>query len=110
MAKTIARSAGKYIVERSGEHAVEKRYGREAALGVRIVGSLYNLFSEQADLRSWQTLPAEIRMARLITDPGEYDLVLDNFDEGNVLLEERSLGKLELKAGEIKFLIVRTVY
>ncbi len=109
LAKAIVRPIGKYFLEESGENTLKKKYGRGAGLGFRIVSGLYNLYSEQADLRSWQTLPAEIRIARLIMDPGTYGLVLNNFDAGNVLLEQRSLGNIELKSGEIKFLIVRTV-
>ena len=32
------------------------------------------IVSEEADTRSWRTLPDEIRMARLSVQPGEYDL------------------------------------
>ncbi len=109
IAKAIARPVEKYFLEKTGEEVIQKKYGKTASGGFQIASSLFNLYSEQADLRSWQTLPAEIRIARLILEPGVYDFSLDNFDADKILIEQRSLGKMELKAGDIKFLLVRTV-
>jgi len=109
MAKAAARPAGKYFLEKTTERTIRKKYGEDPALGFKIASGLFNLVSEQADLRSWQTLPSEIRVARLILEPGRYDLFLDNFDRDHVLMERLSLGKIEIKAGDTKFLIVRTV-
>ena len=66
---------------------------------MQYAGSLYNVFSEQPDLRSWQTLPARIRVARLIVKPGAYE----------VSAGSESLGQVTLGAGEKKFFVVRTV-
>ncbi|HLD69807.1 MAG TPA: hypothetical protein VJA17_03490, partial [Candidatus Omnitrophota bacterium] len=109
IAKAIARPIGKYLLEKTGEEAIQRKYGKTASGGFVIASSLFNLYSEQADLRSWQTLPAEIRLARLILEPGAYDFSLDNFDADKILIEGRALGTMELKAGDIKFLLVRTV-
>lgn len=98
IAKAIVRMAGKYAAEKALEKHVDKQHGQMAADFVRIVGSLYNFFSEQADLRSWQTLPAQIAIGRLILEPGEYELTAG----------EKKLGKVRLAAGEKKFFIVRT--
>ena len=65
---------------------------------MKYVGSIYNLVSERADLRSWQTLPAHIHIARLFVEPGEYALVVGRED----------LGMVRLAAGEKKFFVVRT--
>lgn len=97
MAKAILRPAGKYFVERAGEDAVRKK-SETAANGVRFAGGIYNIYSEQSDLRAWQTLPAEIRIARLILPSGDYELKLDAL----------SLGRVSLKAGEKKFILKRT--
>ncbi len=109
LAKAALRPAGKYFLERAGEKGIRERYGDDSALGFKIGASLFNLASERADLRSWQSLPAQIRIARLILEPGEYDLSLENFNGDDALMEELRLGSLVLKAGQIKFLIVRTV-
>ncbi len=109
LAKAIARPIGKYVVEHTGEQMIQKRYGDNSAVGFQIAASLFNLYSEQADLRSWQTLPAEIRVTRLMLDPGEYELSLDNFDQDHVPVDRLNLGKMTIATGDVKFLIVRTV-
>ena len=69
-AKAVARPAAKYVLEKTAEAGIRSRSGDNTALAFRIVSSLFNVYSEQADLRSWQTLPAELRLARFILEPG----------------------------------------
>jgi len=99
IAKAILRPAGKYLLERGLQYSLEKDHGKGTASVVPIVGSLYNIFSERADLRSWQTLPAQIRLSRLIVEPGEYEVTVGT----------QKLGPVTLSAGEKQFLIVRTL-
>ncbi len=99
IAKAIVRLAGKYLGERVLENNIERRNGEGVAGIFRIVGSLYNVISEQADLRSWQTLPSEIRIGRLILQPGDYDISAG----------DKNLGTIHLEAGDKKFIIVRTL-
>lgn len=99
MSKAVIRPAGKYFAEKALEREVRQEHGRGAGLAIQVAGSLYNMFSEQVDLRSWQTLPAKIRVARLIVEPGQYELFAGAY----------SLGRVTLKAGQKKFLIVRTI-
>ncbi len=98
MAKAVLRPLGKYAVERVAEGELDKNDGGQSADVLRTLGSAYNVFSEQADLRSWQTLPDQIRIGRLVLSPGEYTFYMNKKD----------LGKFDLKAGEKKFLVVRT--
>ena len=99
MAKAILRPAGKYLLERGLEYSLEKDHGKGTASVMKYAGTLYNMVSERPDLRSWQTLPGQIRIARVLVPPGEYTVStgIDN------------LGSVTLSAGEKKFLIVRTI-
>lgn len=97
IAKAAVRLAGKYVAERSLERNVQKSHGSGTADAFRLVSSLYNFISEQADVRSWQTLPGEIRIGRLILEPGQYE----------IFGGEESFGTLDLQAGEKRFLILR---
>lgn len=108
-AKSALRPLGKYVAERAVENKVEENSGDGAASAVKGVSSIYNLFSEQADLRSWQTLPAQIRIARLVLEPGMYRFSarLLGYDNGHP--DERLLGQIKLKAGDRKFFILRTI-
>ena len=108
-AKAVARPAAKYLAERKIISKTKEHHGDIAAIAVSGLSIWYNLYSEQADLRSWQTLPAQIRIARLIVEPGDYELSLNNFNAENIRIDENNLGKVNLKAGEKKFIIIRTV-
>ncbi|OGX09120.1 MAG: hypothetical protein A2Z88_00170 [Omnitrophica WOR_2 bacterium GWA2_47_8] len=110
IAKGIVRPLGKYALERTLEEKAREEHGRGAAYAVKGVSSLYNLFSEQADLRSWQTLPAEIRIGRLILPPGSYTLNVSFLGENNKILGTGSLGEVTLKEGEKRFFNVRSVH
>ncbi len=107
LAKAIVRPALKYAAERVIENEIQQEYGSGAAVGFNILSTLYNLSTERADLRSWQTLPAQIRISRLLLDPGEYEFFTQTYTEGHQALNKVSLGKWPLSAGEKKFLILR---
>ena len=108
-AKAIGRPLGKYLLEQKMDKRIERNYGRTSAAVYKGLASWYNLFSEQADVRSWQTLPSEIRLARLILEPGAYKLSLSHFDSADNLLDKEDFKSINLHPGEKKFLIVRTV-
>ena len=62
LARQIARSVAKGVAAKAA-HDGAGEWGERAA-------TLYNVFSEQADLRSWLTLPAQIQMLSAWTEPG----------------------------------------
>lgn len=108
IAKAIASLAGKYWFEKNQEAGIRKKYGENTETGFKILSSLFNLVSSKADTRSWQTLPAEIRVARLLLEPGEYSFFLTNIDSDDNSLDKIELGKINLSAGQKKFFIVRS--
>lgn len=107
LAKAIARPAVKYAVERTVSKEIEDKWGETAAYGFNFLSSLYNLSTEQADLRSWQTLPRQIRLARLLLEPGEYEFFVQTYTDDAAMLNKVSLGRSVLKAGEKKFFMFR---
>lgn len=98
MAKAVLRSGGKYLTEWAMEENIRQGGHEEAADWFKYLSNLYNITSEQADLRSWQTLPAEVRLGRLILEPGTYQLYFN----------DKELAQVELQRGEKKFFLVRT--
>jgi uncharacterized protein len=58
--------------------------------------------TEQADIRSWRTLPAQIQLARLELPEGSYDVSLESSDRGFGIPAHRA----RVKSGKITFLIV----
>lgn len=106
-AKAAIRPAVKYVAERAIEEEIHDKWGEGAAIGFNILSSIYNLSTERADLRSWQTLPASIRIGRLLLEPGEYEFFLQTYSSDGHLLNKISLGKSAVEAGEKKFFLFR---
>ena len=65
--------------------------------------------TEQADTRSWITLPSEIWIARVSVEPGEYDLIVEPECEDGRPCGARSLGRVSVGAGETIFRSCRLV-
>lgn len=98
IAKSALRTGVKYALEQTYSQHLEARHGESASGLFKYLSSLYNLTSEQADLRSWQTLPAEIRLARLVLEPGKY----------HIMFNKRRLDDVILQNGDVKFYVVRS--
>ncbi len=64
--------------------------------------------SEQADTRSWFTLPAEIRMARVVVPAGVHDVVVTTADAQGATVETRTLHGVRISAGYRTWVHVRT--
>jgi hypothetical protein len=65
--------------------------------------------TEQADTRSWITLPSEIWIARARVDPGEYELVVEVTAKGDRRCLSRSLGRVRVGRGGKVFRSCRLV-
>ncbi|GGI77597.1 COG3014 family protein [Shewanella gelidii] len=63
-----------------------KRGRNELDIG-SIAIQLFNVVSEQADRRSWLTLPRQAQIARQYADSGEYTLNLDNTNSTQITVE-----------------------
>lgn len=106
IAKTIARSTGRYLIEKKQEKGIKKKFGKVSEEWFRFFSNIYNLIIEQADLRCWQTLPDQIRISRLILLPGEYEVSVENFSSNGSHLGEFKLEKVTLNADQKKFFLL----
>lgn len=95
LVKFLAAEKAKKNIKGDGENKV-KNFLSSLAIDL-VVGA-----SEQADTRTWRTLPAQIQLARLWLRPGEYSLSIVASDGGyswnNVAVS--------VKAGRTSFLLV----
>ncbi len=94
VATAVVRPALKQLVFEAVEDRVHDKAGKEAGELFRYAASSYIVYSEQADTRGWDTLPAEIWVGRLELEPGTYNLFIGNDPAGTVTVS----------AGERKFL------
>ncbi len=108
IAKALARPALKYMVEANQKDVIEKRSGPLAAGLFGILSSIYNIYTEQADVRSWQSLPGQIRVARALVAPGYYRVRVDDLDRSGALVGSLAQGEREFIAGKTYFIIMRS--
>ena len=95
IARTVVRAAVKY----QASHEVGKQNDL-AGLVLNIAG----LLTEQADTRSWQSLPADIQLARIPLAPGEYDLDVELLDMSGRVAQRLHYPGVTLRAGKKTFL------
>ncbi len=107
--RAVARSAMKMAA------AEGIRIGAKAAVGKNnrdwvgpLVGGLARVFAlatEEADIRSWRTLPGEIQLARIWLEPGDYSIAINS---GHSRLKDAgrdSFSHLSLQKNDTRFLL-----
>jgi hypothetical protein len=87
-----------------GEAMMQTEEGILPGLIVAGIGNLLVITSEQADLRSWRTLPAEILISKLTIPPGSYRFWAERTDNSGSLINRLDLGTRQLQAGDMVFL------
>jgi uncharacterized protein len=111
-AKAIARAVAKYIAAKAAQAAGNAVGDKNSGLGAALwlAGAAFQVASyvaEEADKRSWITLPSDIFVGQAFIDPATTSLDVEFLDAaGNVV--ERAAIPVELKAGETKFVSYRT--
>jgi hypothetical protein len=110
-AKAVARAATKFAMAEGAVIGAQQAVGRDAAPWVGLLVGLMAkglaVASEEADKRSWQTLPDEIHVARAWVPPGQYRVAIQPSGQGTVVgTAEQSL---DLAPGQTVFLIRRVM-
>ena len=100
----VAWTAAKSTLRGLAKRELTKKLEEEYDVGGRVLGDLFTLLTERADLRSWLTLPATWQAARIWVPAGPQDLVLEA--QGG---EGLYLGTYGLEPGEALFVIARSV-
>lgn len=108
-AKAVARAAVKKVLATAVEKKAEKEGGALAGLIAGSVAHAAAFATEQADKRSWRTLPDEIQIARVAAPPGTYDLQVKYVAKNGAVIEQKSIPKIVIKAGEKRFVSNRIV-
>ncbi len=78
--KALARAATKYAMAEGATRGAQQAAGKDAGpwvgLAVGLLTKGLAVASEEADKRSWQTLPDEIHLARAWVPPGDYRVTI----------------------------------
>lgn len=99
----LAWLAAKSTVRAFLKRELSRELQKDNGVGGAILGALFVLATERADLRAWQTLPDTWQAARVFVAPGPHTLTLL---AGPL---RQNVGTVELQAGETVFLLARTI-
>ncbi len=109
--KALARAATKFALAEAATRGAQQAAGKDAAPWVGLfVGLLTKgiaVASEEADKRSWQTLPDEIHVARAWMPAGQYQLSIQPSGQGMVAGKEGE--SLNLVPGQTIFIMQRVM-
>lgn len=109
----LARAAGKgaeAAARKGAKEGNEEAAGALAGLFTRIVAGAALSASEQADTRSWYTLPARFGLCRLELPVGSYRVEARVLDDGGSVLETRSLGRAEVREERPELMPLLSMY
>jgi hypothetical protein len=105
--RTLAAKIPLLTARALARNVARDRMVREADKHDEGVGALLNFIgvvTEQADTRSWRTLPDNIQLARLYLEPGKYPLRADILGVGGRVLDQHDYGTVSVDAGDIDVL------
>ncbi|MCC6140951.1 MAG: hypothetical protein IT389_10095 [Nitrospira sp.] len=110
--KAVARAAAKFAMAEGATRGAQQAAGKDAAPWVGLIVSLLTkglaVASEEADKRSWQTLPDEIHIARAWVEPGQYTASVQLIGRGSGPAAE-SRRTLTLAPGQTAVMIQRVI-
>jgi len=110
--KAVARAAWKFALAEGVRVGVQRAVGRqqEGELVGTIAGVLAHVAAvgtEEADKRSWVTLPDRIHVGRVLVPPGTYDIELRWRGRAGEEVAKQPMRRVTLKAGEKRFISTR---
>jgi len=112
-AKALARAATKFAFAEGATRGAQHAAGRDAAPWVGLLVGLLTkglaVASEEADTRSWQTLPDEIHLARVWVPPGRYQVQSEPLSGLHDPLKPEAMRTLSLGPGETAVLLQRVM-
>ncbi len=111
--KSGGRALLKFLAAEKAKSAIKKKDGGENESRGRSGNTIVNILgsiaidlavgaTEQADVRTWRTLPAQFQMSRLMLQPGAYTVRVASSDGGYLLPAE----PVTIRPGKTSFLLV----
>jgi len=100
--KMITRRIAKYLAsELAGKAAGDSTFA--------LIGNIASNISEQADLRSWRILPAEIGMVPISLPPGTYNAVITFHSLSGSILDKTTINNIKISPNKKVFKMYRTI-
>ena len=103
-AEIVARALARAVLKYNASRQVGKN---DEALGLLI--NLAGVVTEQADTRSWSTLPYDIQMARVALQPGKYDLTIELIGNHGRIINKHAFSDVTITKRQKTFLSYRWI-
>jgi hypothetical protein len=111
--KALARASTKFALAEGATRGAQQAAGKDASPWVGLLVGLLTkglaVASEEADKRSWQTLPDEIHLARVWVPPGRYQVQNRLMGESYDPLKPEAMRALSLGPGETALFLQRVM-
>ena len=113
--KAVARAAVKNALAAGAGVGTQAAMGRNSDIGpwigllVSVVAKAFAIYSEEADKRSWRTLPDEIQMARVWVPAGTYTLGIRPVRRSGGEVRNERPRTVTLKEGEATLIMDRVI-
>lgn len=104
LGREVIRAMTRLAAKAKLQDEVRKQFGGVAGL---VVGTGM-LLTQKADVRSWQTLPASLQVARARLEPGEHTITLRYYDKSGGNRGGDSQRSIRIEPRKKTFLLVRT--
>ena len=104
---SAVRAAIKFLITKETQKQANKK---DENVGVILDVLLTSLFTavENADTRSWFTLPAQIREANVLVEEGKHEIKIQLLDAANQVLDEHVIKDVQINKGRRTYLYVRS--
>ncbi|MCR5505105.1 MAG: hypothetical protein K6E94_06130 [Elusimicrobiaceae bacterium] len=104
---SAVRAGTKFLITKAAQ---KKMSQKDDTMGMIVDVLFTSLFTatENADTRSWFTLPAQIREANVLVEEGKHEIKLQLLDEYNKVLDEHVWKDVQINRGRHTYLYVRT--
>lgn len=106
--RMIARATIKFIISKAISDEAEKQGGSTLGFLAQMATGAVSAATEIADTRCWGTLPAQVRMSRMLLPPGKYDLAVSFKDKNGTVVSTRIIKDVEAQKGRRVYLHTRT--
>ncbi len=103
--KAIARVVSKQQLARAAKRSTSNE--SNAAL-LALVGNVYSVASESADLRSWSSLPDKVFISQVVVPPGEHHMRVDYLSAQGGKVRSQDLGLLKAQKGSSHLFVLHT--
>lgn len=107
LVSSAVRAATKFLITKAAQKEMSKK-DDTAGMIVDVLLTAIFTATENADTRSWFTLPAQVREANVLVEEGKHEIKLQLLDSNNNVLDEHTFKDVQIHKRRHTYLYVRS--